>query len=64
MNNPINAIKQLLTKFSPQQAVINMLGSNTNPMIKNLVEMASVVMVVLVLMITMFYLVTLQHYKD
>lgn len=40
MNNPINAMKQLLTKFSPQQAVINMLGSNTNPMIKNLVDMA------------------------
>lgn len=40
MNNPINAIKSMLAKLSPQQIVMNVVG-NSNPVIKNLVEMAN-----------------------
>lgn len=35
--NPIEMIKAIK---NPQEFVFNMLGTNTNPMLKNLVEMA------------------------
>lgn len=37
MNNPIEFIKAIK---NPQEYVLGMLSTNTNPMIKNLVEMA------------------------
>lgn len=40
MNNPIQMIKGMMGKLSPQQMVMNMLGGNDNPMINNLKEMA------------------------
>lgn len=40
MNNPIQIINMLKGIKSPKDAVINMIKSNNNPMIKNLVEMA------------------------
>lgn len=40
MNNQAETIKKVLSKINPQQAVFNMVGNNTNPMIKNLLEMA------------------------
>lgn len=39
MNNPvINILKQIK---NPKQAVMNMVSNNTNPMMKNLIEMAN-----------------------
>ena len=40
MNNPMQIINMLKGMKSPKEAVINMVKSNNNPMIKNLVEMA------------------------
>lgn len=40
MNNPIQFMNMLKGIKSPKDAVINMIKSNNNPMIKNLVEMA------------------------
>ena len=40
MNNPMQFINMLKGIKSPKEAVINMIKSNNNPMIKNLVEMA------------------------
>ena len=40
MNNPMQIINMLNGMKSPKEAVINMVKSNNNPMIKNLVEMA------------------------
>lgn len=40
MNNPIQFMNMLKSIKSPKEAVINMIKSNNNPMIKNLVEMA------------------------
>lgn len=40
MNNPIQFMNMLKCIKSPKEAVINMIKSNNNPMIKNLVEMA------------------------
>ena len=40
MNNPMQIINMLKGMKSPKEAVISMVKSNTNPMIKNLVEMA------------------------
>ena len=40
MNNPMQFINMLKSIKSPKDAVINMIKSNNNPMIKNLVEMA------------------------
>lgn len=40
MNNPMQFINMLKGIKSPKDAVINMIKSNNNPMIKNLVEMA------------------------
>ena len=40
MNNPMQLINMLKGIKSPKDAVINMIKSNNNPMIKNLVEMA------------------------
>jgi hypothetical protein len=40
MNNPMQFMNMLKGFKSPKDAVINMIKSNNNPMIKNLVEMA------------------------
>lgn len=40
MNNPMQIINMLKGMRSPKEAVISMVKSNNNPMIKNLVEMA------------------------
>ena len=40
MNNPMQIIDMLKGIKSPKDAVINMIKTNNNPMIKNLVEMA------------------------
>lgn len=40
MNNPMELINLLKGNINPKQLCLNMLGSNSNPMMKNLVEMA------------------------
>lgn len=40
MNNPMQIINMLKGINNPKEAVINIIKSNNNPMIKNLVEMA------------------------
>ena len=40
MNNPMQFMNMLKGAKNPKDAVINMIKSNNNPMIKNLVEMA------------------------
>lgn len=40
MNNPMQIINMLKGVKSPKDAVMNMMKTNSNPMIKNLVEMA------------------------
>ena len=40
MNNPMQFMSMLKSIKNPKEAVINMVKSNNNPMIKNLVEMA------------------------
>lgn len=40
MNNPMQMMNLLKGAKSPKDAVINMIKSNNNPMVKNLVEMA------------------------
>ena len=40
MNNPMQFMNMLKGIKSPKDVVINMIKSNNNPMIKNLVEMA------------------------
>ena len=40
MNNPMQIINMLKGMKSPKEAVISMVKSNNNPMIKNLIEMA------------------------
>ena len=40
MNNPMQFINMLRGIKSPKDAVINMIKTNNNPMVKNLVEMA------------------------
>lgn len=40
MNNPMQFISMLKSIKNPKEAVINMIKSNNNPMLKNLVEMA------------------------
>lgn len=40
MNNPVQLINMLKGVKSPKDAVINIIKTNNNPMIKNLVEMA------------------------
>ena len=40
MNNPMQIMNLLKDAKSPKDAVINIIKSNNNPMIKNLVEMA------------------------
>lgn len=39
-NNPMNLLNFMKTVKNPKQAVIDMINSNGNPMLKNLVEMA------------------------
>ena len=39
--NPNDMMTMLKCIRNPKQAVLNMIGNNTNPMIKNLVEMAN-----------------------
>ena len=40
MNNEMQLINMLRSARTPKDAVINMMKSNNNPMVKNLVEMA------------------------
>ena len=40
MNNPMQFMNMLKSIKNPKEAVINMVKSNNNPMVKNLVEMA------------------------
>lgn len=40
MNNPMQIINMLKGMKNPKEAVINIIKSNNNPMVKNLVEMA------------------------
>ena len=40
MNNPMQLMNMLKGIKSPKDAVINMIKTNNNPMVKNLVEMA------------------------
>ena len=40
MNNPMQIMNLLKGVKSPKDAVINMIKSNNNPMVKNLVDMA------------------------
>lgn len=40
MNNPFQFMNMLKSIKNPKEAVINMIKSNNNPMLKNLVEMA------------------------
>lgn len=40
MNNPMQIINMLKGMKSPKEAVISMVKSNNNPMIKNLIDMA------------------------
>ena len=40
MNNPMQLMNMLKGIKNPKDAVINMIKTNNNPMIKNLVEMA------------------------
>ena len=40
MNNPMQMMNLLKGVKNPKDAVINMIKSNNNPMVKNLVEMA------------------------
>ena len=40
MNNPMQIMNLLKGAKSPKDAVINMIKSNNNPMVKNLVDMA------------------------
>jgi hypothetical protein len=40
MNNPMQFMNMLKGIKSPKDAVINMVKTNNNPMVKNLVEMA------------------------
>ena len=38
--NPMNLIQMFKSVKNPQQAVMNMLGNNTNPMAQNVLKMA------------------------
>lgn len=40
MNNPLQFMSMIKSIKNPKEAVINMIKSNNNPMLKNLVEMA------------------------
>lgn len=40
MNNPMQMMNMLMGIKNPKDAVINIIKSNNNPMVKNLVEMA------------------------
>ena len=40
MNNPMQFMNMLKSIKNPKDAVINMVKTNNNPMVKNLVEMA------------------------
>lgn len=40
MNTPVQIINMLKSIKSPKDAVVNIIKTNNNPMIKNLVEMA------------------------
>ena len=40
MNNPINFINSIKSIKDPKQAVLNIVGPNIPPVVKNLVEMA------------------------
>lgn len=38
--NPMDMIKGMIGKMSPEQIVMNMVGKNINPMYSNLIKMA------------------------
>lgn len=40
MNNPTELIKLLKGKISPKELCLNMISNNSNPMMKNVIEMA------------------------
>lgn len=40
MNNPMQFMSMLKSIKNPKEAVINMIKSNNNPMLKNIIEMA------------------------
>lgn len=40
MNNPINMLKTLMTKSSPNKVVEQLLANNSNPIFSNLINMA------------------------
>lgn len=41
MNNPINMIKMMMGKMSPEEFVMKAMSNNNNPMLSSLVEMAN-----------------------
>lgn len=40
MNNSMEMIKTIMSNKNPQQVIQNMISSNTNPMLNNLINMA------------------------
>lgn len=38
--NPLEMLKIMKGKMNPQQIAMNLIGTNTNPMLQNLVQMA------------------------
>ena len=40
MNNSMEMIKNIMSNKNPQQVIQNMISSNTNPMLNNLINMA------------------------
>ena len=40
MNQEVQILKMMMSKMTPQQAVMNMLGNNNNPIMGNLKNMA------------------------
>lgn len=41
MNNSIKVIKTLMENMNPQSIVMNMIKNNTNPVLNNLIDLAS-----------------------
>lgn len=41
MNNPINILKAMMGKMSPKDMAMSMLKNNSNPVFKNLLDMAN-----------------------
>ena len=47
MNNSMEMIKNIMSNKNPQQVIQNMISSNTNPMLNNLINMAQRVLKIL-----------------